>query len=225
MKKRCFSPFSTNTPNYIVYLPHACVAMAPNVPFLCLLWPFFRSTDPLGLLEDADQERFERLRYVEIKHGRICMLAFLGQITTRAGIHLPGNIDLNGDSFDSFPNGIAAIIGPDAIPIAGLGQIIAVVGGLELLVMKDSANGAEPGDFPGDFRNGFIDFGWDDSFDDRVKLVKRGIELNNGRAAMLGVLGLMVHEMLNATPIPSGYGQGVIGDTLTADLPIIGVLQ
>ena len=25
--------------------------------------------DPLGLLADADQERFDRLRYVEVKHG------------------------------------------------------------------------------------------------------------------------------------------------------------
>ena len=30
--------------------------------------------DPLGLLTNADQERFERLRYVELKHGRICQL-------------------------------------------------------------------------------------------------------------------------------------------------------
>ena len=27
--------------------------------------------DPLGLLVDADQERFDRLRTVETKHGRI----------------------------------------------------------------------------------------------------------------------------------------------------------
>ena len=33
--------------------------------------------DPLGMLDDADQERFDRLRYVEVKHGRICQLAFL----------------------------------------------------------------------------------------------------------------------------------------------------
>jgi hypothetical protein len=26
--------------------------------------------DPMGLLEDAPQERFDRLRYVEVKHGR-----------------------------------------------------------------------------------------------------------------------------------------------------------
>ena len=80
--------------------------------------------DPLGLLDDADQERFDRLRYVELKHGRISQLAFLGQITTRAGFHLPGDIDMSGHSFDSYPNGWAAISGPDAIPAAGLAQII-----------------------------------------------------------------------------------------------------
>uniref|UniRef100_A0A7S4ARP1 Fucoxanthin-chlorophyll a/c light-harvesting protein n=1 Tax=Pseudo-nitzschia australis TaxID=44445 RepID=A0A7S4ARP1_9STRA len=114
--------------------------------------------DPLGLVEDGDQEKFDRLRFVEIKHGRICMLAFLGQITTRAGLHLPGNIDLEGNSFDSFPDGAAALFGPDAIPSAGFGQIIAFIGALELAVMKDVTGEAE---FAGDFRNGALDFGWD----------------------------------------------------------------
>jgi len=154
--------------------------------------------DPLGLLDDADQEKFDRLRYVEIKHGRISMLAFLGQIVTRAGIHLGGNIDYAGDSFDSFPNGWAAIYGPDAIPGAGLAQIVLLCGFLEFGVMKDSANGASPGDFVGDFRNDSLDFGWD-TFDEEQKLFKRGVELNNGRAAMCGILGLMVHEQLGGS--------------------------
>jgi hypothetical protein len=154
--------------------------------------------DPFGFLDDADQERFDRLRYVELKHGRISQLAFLGQITTRAGYHLPGNIDGAGDSFASFPNGFAAIGGPDSIPSAGTGQILLFIGLLELFVMKDSANGAEPGEFVGDFRNGFIDFGWD-NFDEATKLKKRAIELNNGRAAMMGILGLMVHEQLGGS--------------------------
>ena len=154
--------------------------------------------DPLGMLADADQERFDRLRYVEVKHGRIAQLAFLGQITTRYGIHLSGDIDYSGDSFDSFPNGWAAISGPDAIPQAGLLQLVGLVGFLELFVMKDSANGAEAGEFVGDFRNGSIDFGWD-TFDEETKLSKRGIELNNGRAAMMGILGLMVHEQLGGS--------------------------
>ena len=166
--------------------------------------------DPLGLLTgDVDQERFDRLRYVEIKHGRICMLAFLGQITTRGGVFLPGNIDFSGDSFDSFPNGIAALIGPNSIPTAGLIQIIALVGFLEIGFMKDVPGAGN--EFVGDFRNGYIDFGWDD-FDEEEQLSKRAIELNNGRAAMAGILGLMIHEKI----VPLGYD---------ANLPIIGNLK
>ena len=164
--------------------------------------------DPFGLLNGADEARFERLRYVEIKHGRICMLAFLGNIVPRAGIHLPGNIDYSGDSFDSFPNGIAAVRGPDAIPFNGVGQIICFIGFLEIAFMKEVPGMAE---FPGDFRNGYIDFGWDE-FDEETKLQKRAIELNNGRAAMFGILGLMVHEKIAEI----GY---------VADLPIIGTLK
>ena len=36
--------------------------------------------DPLNFLEGADQARFDRLREVEIKHGRISMLAILGDL-------------------------------------------------------------------------------------------------------------------------------------------------
>jgi hypothetical protein len=157
--------------------------------------------DPLGLVEDGDQEKFDRLRYVELKHGRICQLAFLGQITTRAGIHLPGDIDMSGHAFASFPDGYAAISGPDAIPSAGLLQIVAFIGALELAVMKDITGG----DFVGDFRNDAIDFGWD-TFDEETKMSKRAIELNNGRAAQLGILGLMMHEQIGG------------------DFPIIGTL-
>jgi len=148
--------------------------------------------DPLGLLDNAGQARFDRLRYVEIKHGRICQLAFLGNIITRAGVHIPGDIDTAGDAFDSYPNGFDALFGPNAIPTDGKLQILFFIGFLELFVMKDVTG---ENAFVGDFRNGAIDFGWD-KFDEATKLSKRGIELNNGRAAMMGILGLMVHEKL-----------------------------
>mmetsp|Transcript_154 Transcript_154/g.240 ORF Transcript_154/g.240 Transcript_154/m.240 type:complete len:208 (+) Transcript_154:1491-2114(+) len=157
--------------------------------------------DPLNFLEDADEERFERLRYVELKHGRISQLAFLGQIVTRAGIHLPGSIDTDGDTFDSYPDGAAALFGPDAIPTAGLIQIVGFIGFLELFVMKDVTGEAE---FAGDFRNGALDFGWD-TFGPETQLKKRAIELNNGRAAMMGILGLMMHEQLEGNPV-IGFG-------------------
>eukprot|EP00593_Proboscia_inermis_P000376 CAMPEP_0171294340 /NCGR_PEP_ID=MMETSP0816-20121228/2812_1 /TAXON_ID=420281 /ORGANISM="Proboscia inermis, Strain CCAP1064/1" /LENGTH=199 /DNA_ID=CAMNT_0011766083 /DNA_START=19 /DNA_END=618 /DNA_ORIENTATION=- len=148
--------------------------------------------DPLGLLDDADQERFDRLRYVELKHGRISQLAFLGNIINRAGVRLPGNIDYEGTTFESIPNGWAAV---GAIPTAGIAQLVLLVGFLELAVMKDVTGEAE---FPGDFRNGLLDYGWD-NFDEEEKLFKRGVELNNGRAAMFGILGLMVHEQLGGS--------------------------
>ena len=154
--------------------------------------------DPLGMLADANQERFDRLRYVQIKHGRIAQLTFLGQITTHNGIHLLGDIDYSSDSFDSFPNGLSDISGPDATPKEVLLLLVSLIGYLKLVVTKDSANGADPDEFVGDFRNGAMDFGWD-TFDEDTKISNRAIEPNNGRAAMMGILGLMVHEKLGGS--------------------------
>ena len=152
--------------------------------------------DPLGLVADGDEEKFARLRYVEIKHGRISMLAVLGYLVAEAGIRLPGNVNFEGLEFAGVRNGFAAF---NDLGGAGIGQIVAFVGLLELAVMKDVTGEAE---FPGDFRNGALDYGWD-TFDEETKLKKRGIELNNGRAAMMGILALMVHEQLGVSLIPS----------------------
>jgi len=145
--------------------------------------------DPLGLLNGADEARFNRLRYVEVKHGRIAMLAVLGHIVTTGGVRLPGDIDYHGTSFESIPTGIAAL---SKVPAAGLLQIFLFIGLLDIAVMKDITG---DGEFPGDFRNDFIDFGWD-TFTPEEQERKRGVELNNGRAAQMGILALMVHEQL-----------------------------
>jgi Chlorophyll A-B binding protein len=150
--------------------------------------------DPLGLVADGDQKKFDRLRFVEIKHGRICMLAVAGYLTTEAGIRLPGDIDYAGTKFADIPSGFAAL---SAVPQAGLFQIFAFVGFLELAVMKDITGG----EFIGDFRNDAIDFGWD-TFSEEKKLQKRAIELNQGRAAQMGILALMVHEQLGVSILP-----------------------
>jgi len=144
--------------------------------------------DPLGLVADGNEKTFDRLRYVELKHGRIAMLAVLGHVTTSAGIRLPGDIDFSGTSFASIPSGLGAL---SQIPGGGLFQLFAFIGFLEVFVMKDITGG----EFVGDFRNGFIDYGWD-KLDEEEKYTKRAVELNNGRAAMMGILALMVHEKL-----------------------------
>ena len=151
--------------------------------------------DPLGLVEDGNQAKFDRLRFVEIKHGRISMLAVVGYLIEQAGVRLPGNIAQDGTTFADIPAGFAAL---SKIPDAGLFQLFAFIGFLETFVMKDITGG----EFVGDFRNGFIDYGWE-TFDDETKLQKRAIELNQGRAAMMGILALMVHEKLGVSLIPS----------------------
>merc|ERR1719150_3080152 len=65
--------------------------------------------DPLGLVADGDQEKFDRLRFVELKHGRISMLAVVGYLVQEAGVRLPGSIDLSGTAFADIPCGFDAL--------------------------------------------------------------------------------------------------------------------
>jgi len=154
--------------------------------------------DPFGIVSDADQETFDRLRYTEIKHGRICMLGVVGYLVTEAGIRLPGDIDLSGTKFADIPCGFDAL---GAIPDGGIAQLMAFIGFLEIFVMKSIPETGNQ--HIGDFRNGAIDFGWD-SFSEETKLQKRAIELNQGRAAQMGLLALMVHEKLGVSLLPPG---------------------
>jgi hypothetical protein len=139
--------------------------------------------DPLGLLKNADQDRFDRLRTVEIKHGRISMLAILGHLVTTAGYRLPGKIayDLK---FSDVPSGLKAL---DTISFAGVAQIVAFIGLIELGFnsRKEEIEEAQ-----------FEASGWDEE----TFLKKQAIELNNGRAAQMGILALMVHEKLDNNP-------------------------
>eukprot|EP00585_Thalassiosira_rotula_P004767 CAMPEP_0196141458 /NCGR_PEP_ID=MMETSP0910-20130528/9882_1 /TAXON_ID=49265 /ORGANISM="Thalassiosira rotula, Strain GSO102" /LENGTH=208 /DNA_ID=CAMNT_0041402619 /DNA_START=44 /DNA_END=670 /DNA_ORIENTATION=+ len=152
--------------------------------------------DPLGLMENAEQAEFDRLRGVEIKHGRVSMLAVVGYLVTYAGVRFPGAEDV--------PSGFAAW-GALAKTDAGV-QVLAQMG-LSFAIfeaanrdqwawgVQKNLEGESPAEFPGDFRNGALDFGWD-KMSDEMKTKKRAIELNNGRAAQMGILGLMVHEKL-----------------------------
>jgi hypothetical protein len=139
--------------------------------------------DPLGILEDADEERFQRLRFVENKHGRIAMLAILGHIVTTAGVRLPGDIAF-GLPFASMKTGLAAF---ETIPLPGLFAVFHFIGLIELgfNARREEIEAAQ-----------IKASGWDDATVRR----KQAIELNNGRAAQMGILALMVHEKLDNNP-------------------------
>lgn len=142
--------------------------------------------DPLGLCTNGDKATFDRLRFVELKHGRVAMLAVVGYLVTYAGIRFPGAEDI--------PSGFSAI---PALPLGVVVQLVFTWGVMEAF-NRDASDIWEEcpkSEFPGDFRNGFLDFGWGKQTD-AWKRNKRAIELNQGRAAQMGILGLMVHEKL-----------------------------
>jgi hypothetical protein len=101
--------------------------------------------DPLGMVSDGDQAKFDRLRGVEIKHGRICQLGVVGYLVTYAGIRLPGDISFDGTKFSDIPSGWD---GSFAVPVAGALQVLANCGFLELAGWKQdespSASWAPP---------------------------------------------------------------------------------
>jgi hypothetical protein len=73
--------------------------------------------------------------------------------------------------------------------------------------MNQNSLDESPAEFQGDFRNGAIDFNWD-TLSEESKWRKRGVELNNGRAAQMGILALMVHEKMGnlGDILPAGLG-------------------
>eukprot|EP00586_Coscinodiscus_wailesii_P013013 CAMPEP_0172498116 /NCGR_PEP_ID=MMETSP1066-20121228/109485_1 /TAXON_ID=671091 /ORGANISM="Coscinodiscus wailesii, Strain CCMP2513" /LENGTH=202 /DNA_ID=CAMNT_0013271255 /DNA_START=24 /DNA_END=632 /DNA_ORIENTATION=+ len=144
--------------------------------------------DPLGLLTDADQEKFDRLRAVEIKHGRICQLGVIGYLTTYAGIRLPGAINTDGLQFSDIASGWE---GSTQVPVAGALQILAFAGFLELVGWKQAEDS-----FPGDFSASSFPVGFIQDYSEEEMEDLRAKELNQGRAAQMGLLALMVHDKL-----------------------------
>eukprot|EP00523_Entomoneis_sp_CCMP467_P002194 CAMPEP_0168741736 /NCGR_PEP_ID=MMETSP0724-20121128/12675_1 /TAXON_ID=265536 /ORGANISM="Amphiprora sp., Strain CCMP467" /LENGTH=206 /DNA_ID=CAMNT_0008789265 /DNA_START=38 /DNA_END=658 /DNA_ORIENTATION=+ len=157
--------------------------------------------DPLGLVADGNQELFDALRERELKHGRVCMLAVVGYLTTAAGIRFPGAEDIP-DGLKAFPALMETSSGMNVL--YQMGAFFAVA---EIVNRDATWLDKEPAEFIGDYRNGALDFGWD-TFSEEEKFSKRTIELNNGRAAMMGIWGLVVHEMIGVSILPGGYLPG-----------------
>merc|ERR1719157_231794 len=162
--------------------------------------------DPLGWLA-TQPESFERRRAVERKHGRIAMAAVVGVIVHNNHIVFDGYLSPSNDlKFSDVPTGMAGIA---TVPSAGLAQIFLFVALIELAWLPASK-------YDGDYGVGW--FGRDIE-DPEEKARKLNVELNNGRAAMLGIFGNMVAEQLTGQTMyeqyaaqhisPFGDGSGV----------------
>jgi len=178
--------------------------------------PIIGYWDPMNLV---DYDQFSQgqeasigfLRQAEIKHGRVAMAAFVGYIVQSNGIYFPWK--LTGDI--SYADIAAAGSPPDqwdALPTAAKVQILSFIGLLELfsetstiLEMSDNKHymrGGKPGAFPK--INTFLPhpipfelydpFGFSKNASEEKKAKGLVTEINNGRAAMLGIMGFLAAQ-------------------------------
>jgi light-harvesting complex I chlorophyll a/b binding protein 1 len=153
--------------------------------------------DPLGWIE-TQPESFERRRAVERKHGRVAMAAVVGIIVHNNHIVFDGYLSpSNNLKFSDIPTGTDGI---RAIPTAGLAQILAFFALVELAWMPASK-------YDGDYGVGYFGTNIEDP---EEKARKLNVEINNGRAAMMGVLGNMVSEQLTGQTMYEQYAAGHI---------------
>jgi len=138
--------------------------------------------DPLDLSSKYD---VNWLREAELKHGRVCMLAFLGWLANDAGLKFPGK------AFE----GISSLEAHDAMVKDGhMWGLLSVVGLCELIHMSVVVPKLD-GDW-GDWQPG--NYGLDPFGLDTPE--RRMAELKNGRLAMLAFSGLVTQAALGAQP-------------------------
>merc|ERR1719178_596471 len=144
--------------------------------------------DPLGFTADGDVASFKRRRSVELKHGRICMLATMGYITPEITGKLPGYLSPSaGLKFADIPNGLAAI---SKVPTVGWAQIAAYFGFCEFSGGFEDYKSGTPGDY-----------GWKvlTSDDPAEKTKKLSAEIANGRLAMVAIIGMFFQDGLTGS--------------------------
>mmetsp|Transcript_19277 Transcript_19277/g.62963 ORF Transcript_19277/g.62963 Transcript_19277/m.62963 type:complete len:216 (+) Transcript_19277:64-711(+) len=149
--------------------------------------------DPLGLMTKMP-EKYRRWQEMEIKHGRIAMAAVTHVLVT-ANFKWDGYcsyLSFPPLKFEDIPAGTLGSWA--ALPQAGWAQIVAIVAILDNSLFAQDPN-LEPGDVVGDR------IPWVRYDDPEVKFFKLNAERNNGRAAMMGIIGMMIHESLTGNPV------------------------
>merc|ERR1712232_1174062 len=149
--------------------------------------------DPVGFTKDGDLEKFKRRREVEIKHGRVCMLATIGYMVPEY-VKLPGYLSPSTElQFSDVPNGLGAL---SKVPTAGWAQILAFAGAIELGYNKQTGE-------PGNYGKGFLGLGSvgvSASIEDpEVRAEKLAAELANGRLAMVAIIGMFFQDGLTGS--------------------------
>merc|ERR1712087_780998 len=193
--------------------------------------PLIGYWDPLNLATaefwgDSEEATIGFLREAEIKHGRVAMAGFVGYIVHANDIRFPWKIP--GD----VPTGLAPQALWDAIPEAAKWQIILTVGFFEFwrenayVLSEDGEKhymrGGKPGYFPTFDQlphpvpfNLFDPFGFSKNATPEKKEKGLLIEVNNGRLAMIGLMGFLSESKVpGSVPALSGLVKPYSGEVM-----------
>merc|ERR1712151_61030 len=158
--------------------------------------------DPLGFCKNCDEATFKRRRQVELKHGRVCMLATIGYMAPEY-FRFPGFLSTSmGLKFSDVPNGLAAL---SKMPLGGGLQWFFFMGALENGLLQQ-----DPSRVPGDFQNiGNLGVPYSEDIPD-PEARKRSLnaEIANGRLAMVAIMGMIFQDGTFGTTGPEMWLPG-----------------
>jgi len=166
--------------------------------------------DPAGFTSDGDAYEFRRRRVVEIKHGRVSMLACIGYIVPEF-FKWPGYLSVNnGIKFADIPNGLSAL---KVVPALGWAQYVGFCFQMELFAAYQDDK-EEPGKLSSRLVVGTTDvktvfnqyyFGTygipngPKQTDPEIRKKKLAAELANGRLAMVAIIGMFFQDGLTGS--------------------------
>jgi len=211
--------------------------------------------DPLNIGSAGSPELIGWFRHAEIKHGRVAMAAFVGYCVQANGIHWPGALQMPlGAVNANLPTvtyaDISAAGGPsdqwDALPTGAKLQILGAIAflefwgeatpALELDGQQHYVRGGKPGYYPTlkDRMPHPVPFNLFDPFGLQKKMTpeqkERGllVELNNGRLAQIGIIGLVsaskgcIVPGLDSLGLPAYSGEPMAYfSSVNTDLPYV----
>merc|ERR1711924_90944 len=145
--------------------------------------------DPLGFTTDASEGKVKFYREVEIKHGRVAMLASVGFLVGEQFHPLwGGNVDV--PSVIAYQETPLQTFWPVVVFLIAIHEVLSVF-------TFNSPFGGELWSIRSDYANG--DLGWDPlglKPTDPAELKEMQTkEINNGRLAMIGIVGMIGQEL------------------------------
>ena len=144
--------------------------------------------DPMGFCDGATEGKIKFYREVEIKHGRVAMLASLGFLVAERWHPLwGGKIDV--PSVRAFQETPLQPFWPTAVAVVGIHEVFSVF-------TFNSPFGGEWWSLRSDYENGNL--GWDPldlkPLDPAAYKEMKTKEINNGRLAMIAIVGMIGQE-------------------------------